>query len=169
MKNLELTYLKALELSTNGKLKEAKLMAHEMLNEDPSYGKAHYLLGWVHMEESNDIIKAVYHTQEAIKLAPDFLMSYYLYCDIMVEANKPENLKKAIESAIGMSGIDKAYLYHKLACAYENKKQYQNSIAYLRQSQFLSNAENWQDFIANEIIRVRRKMGLVRNFATALN
>jgi len=160
MKNNETLFLKALESTSSGNIDHAREIAGDILKNDQKFGKAHYLMGWILFESTNEIEKAGEHAKLAMKYDPCNPLGYYLYCDILIANKDLEGMKSVTEGVQQLKIIDKAFLYHKLACIYELRKQYESAIASLRESKLLGKTESWDNFVDDEILRIKRKVGV---------
>ena len=158
MKNKETFYIKALDYVSLGKLINAKELLEQILDIDPCFGKAHYLLGWIYFEYKNDIEKAKNHALAAMEFDPTNPLGFFLYCDVLIANQNLETLKSFSKEASRLKVIDKAYVFHKLACAYESRKQYVDAITTLHQTREIGASENWDLFVSDEISRIRKKV-----------
>jgi tetratricopeptide (TPR) repeat protein len=159
--NKETLFLEALEKTTTGDITLAKEMTESLLIESPDFGKAHYLMGWILFESMNDLEKAKNHAKLAMKYAPENPLGYYLYCDILMADQNLEEIKAVTEGIGNLNLEDKGYIYHKLACAYELRRQYHNAIDSLRKAKGLSTTLSWDSFVDIEISRVKRKIAVL--------
>lgn len=158
MKNKETFYSKALEYTTNGKEEAAIELLMQIIDEHPEYGKAHYLLGWIMFEYKNDLITAMYYATMAIEIDPENPLGYYLICDIMIANKNLEAIKRVKKGISKLKLVDKAYLYHKIACAYEVRKRYIEAISTLHKSKDYGDSVKWVNFVDKEILRIRYKV-----------
>ena len=158
MKNKETLYLKALKNSTIGDFSKAQEQVEQILEKDPNYGKAHYLLGYILFEYVNDLNNAKNHAKKAIKFDQCNPLGYYLYCDILIAEQNLEEMKSMTRGIVNLKIIDKAFIYHKLAYIYETRRQYIDAIDALHKSKDHGKTSSWRNFVDNEILRVRRKI-----------
>jgi tetratricopeptide (TPR) repeat protein len=157
MKDIETTYLKALEYATTGEIESAKKLIGQILQVDPLFGKAHYLMGWICFEHNNDHEGAINHAKNAMENDPRNPLGYYLYCDILIANHGLEEIKSILDGMVQLNVVDKAYVYQKLAYAYETRREYTNAIYALGKSKEFDASIKWDTFIDREITRLRGK------------
>ena len=157
MNDLENLYIDALQLSTHGETDKAQKVIDKILKINPNYGKAHYLLGLMSLEY-DDLEMAKEHANIAIKDDPCNPLGYYLYCDILIAEQNLNAIKTITEGLVNLKIIDKGFIYHKLACAYEINRQYVNAIETLYKSKEHGSSISWGSFVEDEILRIRRKL-----------
>ena len=158
MKNKETFYTKALDYVSSGNISNAKELLEQILDMDSCFGKAHYLLGWILFEYKNDKEKAKNHAMAAIEFDPTNPLGFFLYCDVLIANQNLETLKSLIKATSKLKDTDKAYVYHKLGCAYESRKQYIDAITTLHLAKEMGVSEKWDRFINDEIARIRKKI-----------
>src|SRR6188474_1601647 len=73
----ELYFMEATELLIDWKYAEAKKKLEEIVELEPGYGRAHFRLGWLYFFRLCDFERANYHLRLAMKLSPEFTLSYY--------------------------------------------------------------------------------------------
>ncbi len=166
--NIEWKFLKALELIEHGEICNAKVLVQETLMEEPVYAKAHYLMAWICFAYLTDYRRAEKHVKLAIKYEPDYPNSYYAYVDILLQQDKMEELMVVVKDALKIGGIDKSFLFYKLACAKEARGDYSDAMDCIKLSKRYSTSVEWLKFIKNEKSRIYRKIGLFNHVAAFL-
>jgi tetratricopeptide (TPR) repeat protein len=166
--NIESKFLRAHELVELGETWSAKHLLEEIVMEEPAYARAHYLLGWIYFDRLANYKKAEMHFKLCKKYDSLFPHNYMVYAELLAIQNKMEELMVLVSDAVTIPGIDKAFMYHKMAYAQEGRGHYSEALSYIRKSKKHSLSGEWLTFIRKERSRINRKIGLFRHIAAFL-
>jgi len=164
-KYVEAMYLRAHQLTDAGEIIQAKTVLEELLTEEPGYGRAHNLLGWIYFVKFGDYKRASYHLRLAVKFDPDYTQGWQNYANLLLELNRINDLEECATKAIEIEGIDKALIYHRLACAKEIRNDYKLAIKYLKKSKEYGYNKEWVDYIKIEKNRLKSKLNVFKRIA----
>ena len=122
---------------------DAKRLLEGALMGEPGYAKVHAKLGDLYCYETKNLAMAERHYHLAIRFYPEYHEVYRDLTDLYLDHRKFDGLKKLMTKAIGVDGIDKAFVYEKLGQAAEAEGQYKEAIGYYRKGLFesLDNAD----------------------------
>jgi len=115
-----------LEMSNYAK---SKVLLEQVLDEEPAYAKAHYQLGRIQLYELADRERAIYHFELAIKFAPAFTDTYYVYLYLLKIMNRFEAFASLWAKAITLPDACKACLYNMKGTVEEQNGLYNEAIA----------------------------------------
>lgn len=146
----------------NGEIAEAKRALEDILDDEPDFGRAHNHLGWIYYRRLGNYQRAAYHFRLAVKFAPDFPGGHLHYVNLLIEMNKVEQAKAALDQAIKVQGIDKAQVLTDYGRYYELRKDFKKAIHYYREAIQNSLDQDEMDEIQSDIKRVKRKLPLLQ-------
>jgi tetratricopeptide (TPR) repeat protein len=167
-KNVESLFLKAYEYVELGEICNAKQVLDELVMEEPIYGRAHYLLGWIYFKQMADYKTAEKHFKLCRLYEPLFAPNYCVYADALTDQDKLDDLTKLAIEALSVPGIDRSYMFYKMAHAKEARQEYSEAIKLIKKSKKYSTSSEWLSFIGKEKIRIKKKIGLFRQIAALL-
>ena len=154
----ELYFMEATELLMDWKFAEAKKKLEEIVEMEPGYGRAHFKLGWLYFYRLSDFERANYHLRLAIKLSPEFTLSYYMYAYLLNEINHHGSMKIHAARALKVRGIDASIIYDELAKSFERNGNYSEAIDLYRKAQKYSLCNDQVKELDNSLERVTTKM-----------
>jgi len=167
-KDIETKFLKADELLNSGEVLRARELLEEILEEEPDYGRAHNHMGVIFMNTLSDYPRAAYHFRLAVKYASKYPAAYHNYALVLLELEKLDKLEAHINASLSIGGVNKAWMYHKLACAKELQKDYESALNYLKLSRENALNDYWYGFIKKEMKRVKSKISWLRKVTLLL-
>jgi len=165
---IESQFLKAYEYIELGEICNAKLALDEIVMEDPTYARAHFLLGWIYFHFMADFKRAEKHVKLCYRYDPSFAPNYSVYADILTVQDKLDELIKLSVDALSVPGIDRSYIFYKLAHAKEAVENYTEAIKFIDKSKKYSTSPEWMRFISKEKTRIHKKIGFFKQIAAFL-
>ena len=166
--SIESLFLKAHEYVELGEICNAKQVLDELVMVEPAYGRAHYLLGWIYFKHMADYKTAEKHLKLCLRYEPLFAPNYTVYADVLTAQDKLEDLTKLAVEALNVPGIDRSYMFFKLAHAKEARQEYSDALNLIKKSRKYSTSSEWLNFIGKEKIRIKKKIGLFRQIVALL-
>jgi tetratricopeptide (TPR) repeat protein len=151
-------FIEAIELICEWKYADAKKKLEEIVEMEPGYGRAHFKLGWLYYFKFSDFERANYHLRLAIKVSPEFPVSYYTYAYLLNEINHPAAMKIHAAKSLAVRGIDASIIYNELAKSFELNGNYAEAISNYRSALKVSLCNDQVDEIQKNIERVKTKM-----------
>jgi len=151
-------FIEAMELIDDWKFAEAKKKLEEIIEMEPGYGRAHFRLGWIFFYKFRDFERANYHLRLAIKLNPEFPVSYYTYAYLLNEINHPVALKIHATKALAVRGIEAYIIYLELAKSFELNGNYAEAIINYKLALKYSLCNTKVSEIEKSLERVKAKM-----------
>lgn len=100
----------------------------QIIQEDPSFGKAYNHLGWLHETKFKNFDDAERFYQLSIKYAPHYSPGYTNYAVLLSTLKKFDELQSLLENAMNVPGIDKATLHNEYGIMYELMGEFQKAI-----------------------------------------
>ncbi|WP_340073474.1 tetratricopeptide repeat protein [Leptobacterium sp. I13] len=116
----------------DGYYEEASNKLEEIINTDPSFGKAYNHLGYLYEAKFKDYEKAETLYKLAIEKSPSYPSVYYNYAILLSTLEKFDELKELLDIAIKVPGITKATIYNEFGIMYEQKGDYDKAIEHYR-------------------------------------
>src|SRR5262245_4359175 len=108
---MEDQFLQADKLYDNGDYTECKRILCELLDQEPGFGRAHYLLGYMYYVALDDFERAAYHLKLAIKFAPRFPLGHLEYTYLLNYLNRHEELLEHAQVALKVEGVSQFTIY----------------------------------------------------------
>lgn len=121
---IEELYYRADHLMENEDYAEAKDVLINLLMEDPTYAKAHNMLGWLNTYKLYNLVKAERHFQLAMKYGEGYHAPFTNYAAYLYEANEFDALIIHVDRSRYVPGVDTAYLLQLKGSALEHKRAF---------------------------------------------
>lgn len=164
LNHIEELFLEADKALDDGNLAEGKKLLEEILNEEPSFGKAHNHLGWLYKTKFQDFKTAETHYKLAIKFDPNYSATYLNYAYLLRDSGRLDELEQLLNKALGIEAPNKCAIYDEFGSLYELKGQYKQAINYYKKAiQYCLN-DKVMDDLKSHIKRCRKKRALFSNF-----
>lgn len=125
---LEEKLFEADNLIRENRINDAINLLYDILNEEPTFGKAHNHLGYIYETKLKDYKKADEHYSIALKLSPDYPAIYYNYAILLSNEQRFEQLEQLLNQALTLSNINKSSIYNEFGIMYEIKGEYDKAI-----------------------------------------
>ncbi|MGB0850817.1 MAG: hypothetical protein ACPGTP_06190 [Bacteroidia bacterium] len=160
-RHIETLYYRADELINERKLAEAKEVLLELLAEDPTYAKAHNLLGWIYTHQLHNLVQADRHLKLAIEYGEGYAAPFVNYAVFLYEANKFSELIKHVDDSLYVIGVDRAYLLAFKGLALESKKLYKEALATFEEAKVFTFNVEYLNKLNTDKDRLYKKMGRI--------
>lgn len=107
---------------------EGRDLLHEALEMEPVFAKAHNHLGWLYLYYLIDYNLSEMHLKLALKYAPGYHAPYLHMAQLLFDTGKWEELERLLNKAMGISGVQKSFIYNDLGRLHEVKGEYRKAI-----------------------------------------
>jgi tetratricopeptide (TPR) repeat protein len=151
-------FIEVTELIDSCRYTDAKKKLDEIIEMEPGYGRAHYMMGWIYFYQLADYEKANYHLRLAMQLAPEYPVTYYTLAYLLNEINHPVAMQKHAAKALAVRGVDASIIYNQLAKSMELSGNYPKAIENYLMAQRLSLCNHQMTDIDKSLERVKSKM-----------
>ena len=125
---LESEFQRADELIAQDLIEEGKAVLNSIIEEDPSYGKAHNHLGWICKGKENNPRMAENHYKMALEMAPEYGATYMNYAYLLSEEKRYYELEQLLLKGEQIDDINKGNLAREWAYLFEDTKQFEKAI-----------------------------------------
>lgn len=125
-------FLEANQLITDQKIREALNLLIQILEEQPDYGRAHNLLGWLYEYKLDNYDRAERHYKSAMQFSPGYPPGYINYASFLTNMQRFDELKNHLEKCLSIPGIIPPYVYKEFGIMYELTEQYDKAIEYYK-------------------------------------
>jgi Tfp pilus assembly protein PilF len=140
-----------------GKYEEAKRLLDNGLMEEPGYARLHAAMGdlyWCHL---HNLELAERHYHLAIRFDPQFASVYRELSLMYVKHRKFKGLKLLMYSALKSEGLEKAFIYEKLALVEESEGNHKGAIQLYRKALLASMDNEDVEELKKHIRRIKYK------------
>ena len=121
------------ELIADKKYEEAKTALYNIINEDPTFGKAYNHLAWIFQTVDNDMDKADEFYHLAMKFAPDYPAAFINYAYMLNNQKRFDVIEAHLNKCETIPGISKSGLAGEWAFYLEETRQYTKAIEYYKE------------------------------------
>jgi tetratricopeptide (TPR) repeat protein len=135
--HMEEQILEVNKLYDDGEYVECKRKLLDMLEQEPGFGRAHDVLGWLYYVVLDDHESAVNHLRMAVKFAPNYAPAYYHYAYILNSLNRKSELRELTAKGVATEGVNKCAMYLELGKSFEMNREYSEALeAYYEAERF---------------------------------
>jgi tetratricopeptide (TPR) repeat protein len=163
LQNYEQYVLDAAKAFKEELYQEGKAHLDNALALEPTYGKAHNLLGWFYLYHLEDFGNAEVHLKLALKYAKQYSAPYINMIDLLFEAKRLDEHEKLVAEAMKVPGVSKVYLYNELGRNKEVHGKSADAIKYYFKAFRWSMDDLEISIIRDNIRRTRKKRWLFLN------
>lgn len=117
-------FLEADQLIAGSNMAAALEVLYDILNDDPSYAKAHNYLGWMYDTQLFEPKRAEDHFKHAIYFNPDYPSPYFNYFELLFLQKRYEEADKLLTRALRSTIINKDRIYYQQGRLYEAQSMY---------------------------------------------
>ena len=167
-RHIETLYYRADELINESKLAEAKEVLLELLMEDPTYAKAHNLLGWIYTHHLLNLVQADRHLKLAIEYGEGFAAPFVNYAILLYESNRFDDLIKHTDDSLYAIGVDRANLLAFKGLALESKKKYSEALATFEEAKVFTFNMEYLNKLNTDKDRIYKKMSWIARMKAML-
>lgn len=161
---IEEKYIVAWNEACYGESAKAKIMAEQILDEDPGYARAHYLLGHLYYYELADFVKAKAHFEMAIGFEPALPWTYEVYLKMLVHLKRSKEALQLAAKALDVPGVCPACINKHIGHLYEKTGEFKLAIQYYREAKHACSNCCDEDALNNSLQRTERKLRSTRAF-----
>ncbi|MEP2935047.1 MAG: tetratricopeptide repeat protein [Gilvibacter sp.] len=144
----------------NGRYDEASNKLEEIINIDPSFGKAYNHLGYLYEVKFKDYEKGETLYKLCIEKTPMYPSVYYNYAVCLSTLGKFDELKSLLDTALGIPGITKATIYNEYGIMYEQIGELQKAIEHYQKAGKLTLSNDVLNRAKSSIERCKSKLDL---------
>lgn len=144
----------------NGRYDEASNKLEEIINIDPSFGKAYNHLGYLYEVKFKDYEKGETLYKLCIEKTPMYPSVYYNYAVCLSTLGKFDELKNLLDTALGIPGITKATIYNEYGIMYEQQGALQKAIEHYQMAGKLTLSNDVLNRAKSSIERCKSKLDL---------
>ena len=116
------------------------------------------LMGRIHAEKLLDYEKAKEYYAEALAENIHAIGVYLPYIDLLLWNEDLKEAERLIDFALTVKGSDKAVLYTKKACLYEQLRKYKKALGFLKQAKQVTYNNEFLHIIKEEKVRIKGKL-----------
>jgi Tfp pilus assembly protein PilF len=124
---VEEKYLQAVDEFSWGEAPKALHILNEIIQHEPFYARAHFLLGKIHYYTIKDYQTAGYHFKTCMELEPLFPDIYFHYLQLVVFLNMEKLVYGTFNKAKAVPGVNQAALYNFLGLFLEKNKHWKKA------------------------------------------
>lgn len=147
----------AIKLAYDEGHEPALKLLHNVLMEEPGYGRLHNTMGVIYCYEADNAAHAELHFKLAIKFDPGFADPYWHLGNLLYDDDRLDEAIKVFRKGLKARQAKKSQLLHFTGKAYELKKKYGRALEYYKDA-LGNSAETWDCLlIENSIKRCKRK------------
>lgn len=117
-------FLEADQLIAASSMAEAMEVLQDILNDDPSYAKAHNHLGWMYDTQLCEYQMAEEHFKHAINFRPDYPSPYFNYFELLFVQKRYPEAEKLLSRALQSSTVNKERVYYLQGRLFEAQSEY---------------------------------------------
>jgi len=151
-------YLCAADEVYSGNFAKGKVLLEQILEEEPGYAKAHFLLGRICFHELGEFRRAEDHFRLAIQFNPELPWTYHAYLQLLIFLNEKEKALQLVERALKINGICEACILNEKGLILERDKAFKEAaLTYKRAIYLALDSCNETDF-NNNLQRAERKL-----------
>ncbi len=112
----------------DGLFTKAKNILETIVEEDPSFGKAHNHLGWLKEHKYNDLVMAEKHYQLAIQFDSYYSPTYFNYVYLLRKQDRYEEALVILQKSVKIPTVYKPDLHNEFGYTLELQEQYEPAI-----------------------------------------
>lgn len=126
--------LEADSLIDGDRIKEAKELLTQIIQDNPDYGRAHNHLAWIYETKLKRFDRAEEHYKAATRFAPEYPAGWLNYADLLRTLEKYSELEKILEKMHSVKGLSKARMNVETAYMYEKRRMYDKAIPFFEEA-----------------------------------
>lgn len=162
--DIEELFIRADKAIDKGNIAEGKKMLEMLIQEEPSFGRAHNHLGWIYKTKYNDFEQAEKHYNLAIKFESKYPHSYINYAVLLREMHRFEEARQILKKTLSVPGINKTAVFDEYGSLYELEGKYNLAIKNYKKAISFCLVDSVMEDLKNSIRRCKYKNGLFSKF-----
>ncbi|TAE78920.1 MAG: hypothetical protein EAY81_11865 [Bacteroidetes bacterium] len=143
---------------------KAKILLEQILDEEPSYAKAHYQLARIYYHELGEYKKALAHFEMAIGFDPNLSWTYHSYLEFLIAVGKKEQALLLAEKALKIEGTCSACINNNLGLLHEKSAAFKEAIQCYKRALYQATNNCCEDEFTSNLLRVERKLKSSKNY-----
>lgn len=127
-------FIRADELIKDKLFSDAIQLLNEIIQDDPTFGKAYNHLGWIYDTQFKEYEKAENCYRQAVLYDPNYTAGHMNYIYFLSALGRFDDLKEVLEQAEQVPGMDKASIKFEFGLMYEMKGDLDLAIDYYKKA-----------------------------------
>lgn len=161
--NSEQQFQLADDLIKEDNMQEAINVLHNILAENPHFGKAHNHLGWIYETKFKAYADAEKHYLLAMKLSPEYPATYINYVYYLYAVGQYDKIEDHLLVAEKVPGVNKATIINEWGIYYETKQRFEEAIEKYKQYLAMSFDNKGIETAQANIERCKKKIEILKN------
>lgn len=145
------------QLIYDNHLDQAMTLMHDLLLEEPGYGRLHNYLGWAHLYYTHNLEQATLHFKMAIRFDENYAAPYQHMGNLLMRNGKHMEAVEYFERGLRKNNANKVALLEGIAHAHELMKAYSKAIKAYKEAMLASIADQEVSNMRAGIKRCRKK------------
>lgn len=151
------------DLIKQNELEDAINVLHNILYDDPSFGKAHNHLGWIYETKYKDYKKAEEHYKLSLKLSPSYPAAYINYTYFLSTLGRWDELEEHLLKSEQVDGVSKATLANEWGILYESRQRLPEAIEQYKKYLSMAFDDSAIEAAQKNINRCKKKMEILKD------
>lgn len=129
---IEEKYLEALEELDYGQPQKAHYLLKEIIQTEPDFARAHYLLGCIYHYKFKNYQAAGYYYETCISLEPEFPDVYIDHLSLLITLERHKMIEQTFKKALEVKGVCKSCIYERMGLYAEKLMQWLEAERYFQ-------------------------------------
>lgn len=142
--------------------KEVIIALGYALSYDEDHPQAHCLMGRLLMESVKDYPRAAHHFEVSLLHGPDYVETYKYYSLLLIWLGRYDRAEAVIRRGLKVPGMHRAQLKYHRVLLYELQGRIEHAMAMLKITILTDTTSEGQQFLENEMKRLKKKAGASR-------
>jgi tetratricopeptide (TPR) repeat protein len=154
------------QLIKDNKIEEAVAVLERIIQEEPTFGKAHNHLGFIYETKIKDYAKAELHYKIAYQTSADYCAIYYNYAILLSNLKRFDELKVLLTKAETVVGINRSTINNEWAIMYEAEGNLDKAIEHYKLVASSTFDNKTLDIAISSVERCNRKKSFLNGTTT---
>lgn len=150
-------FAKADELIKEKLYSDALQALNEIIEEDPTFGKAYNHLGWLYETQFKEYDKAENCYRQAVLYEPNYTAGYINYIYLLSTLNRYDDLKTVLADAEKVTGMNRANINYEYALMYEMTGALDTAVEYYKKAIIASTENSKLQLYKDALERIKLK------------
>lgn len=155
------------QLIKDNKIEEAVALLERIIQEEPTFGKAHNHLGFIYETKIKDYTKAELHYKIAYQTSSDYCAIYYNYAILLSNLKRFDELRELLTKAETVVGINRSTINNEWAIMYEAEGNLDKAIEHYKLVASSTFDNKTLDIAISSVERCNRKKAFLSGANTA--